>query len=260
VARRRTRAASPEPRAPRTRAARAERAPKGGVHGFGRAEFTALATLPPPTALESLGPRIESLLMAVSDRPFADKVVEARNRAGYGGGKLYRRNSFNSGGPGHIYALQHGGRWEPQLNLGWYAGRDGIKDALRVGIGFSFNADVSDDEQKAGQERTVQYFERFQQLVSREWRQLLTAWMSSNRGFLQYGKNAPAMDLLPADAVEWIVRNENPVDTGWIFVGQWLFPERAEDMNTLSDGPNLVRAVERTFTELLPLWSSVYRG
>ncbi len=107
-------------RARGVRAKKAEAAPRGG---FGRAQFAALQQLAPASALESLGPSIESLLMAVNERDFASKVVEARNRAGQSGSKLFRRNSFYAGGEGHLYAFHHGGRWEPQINVGFFSVR-----------------------------------------------------------------------------------------------------------------------------------------
>jgi len=89
--------------------------------GFGRAEFAALGHLPPAAAAESLTARIEPLLMALNDRPFAAKVVDARNRAGHSGARLFRRGSIQPVAPGHISVHQQGGRWEPQLNIGFFS-------------------------------------------------------------------------------------------------------------------------------------------
>jgi hypothetical protein len=46
---------------------------------------------------------------------------------------------------------------------------------------------------------------------------------------------------------------------GRIFVGRWLFADRGDDLGVLTDGGRLVRWLETTFTDLLPLWSTVYR-
>src|SRR5690606_3264044 len=115
---------TPEPEPKRARGTRAKKTPAagGGLRGgFGRAQFAALQQLAPNAALMSLGPTIEALLMAMNDRPFAAKVVETRIRAGQSGSKLFRRNSFYAGGEGHLYAFHHGGRWEPQVNLGFFS-------------------------------------------------------------------------------------------------------------------------------------------
>jgi hypothetical protein len=248
--------------APRSRAkaARGKRtAVGGGRTGFGRAQFAALGQLAPASALESLGPSVESLLMALNDRPFAPKVVEARNRAGQSGSKLFRRNSFYSGGAGHIYAFQHGGRWEPQINIGISAAPQWERDSLRAGIGFNLSQTGSDPNREAGQERVLEYFENFQRLVSTAWKTLLADWMAANGGFVQLGNKPPAVDLLPADGVSALVNVRQPAEVGWVFCGRWLFFDRAEDAAILADQAQLVKWTEQAFTDLLPLWTSVYR-
>src|SRR4051794_30288347 len=96
----------------RTRADKSSTLPIGG---FARADFTMMGERGPDAALEALGPRIELVLMALNDRPFAAKAVEARNRTGQSGARLFRRNTIQANGPGHLIAFQQGGRWEPQL-------------------------------------------------------------------------------------------------------------------------------------------------
>lgn len=251
---------APEPEPTRGRGGRAKKAKSPGVRGgFGRAQFTALQQLAPNAALESLGPSIEALLMAVNERPFAAKVVEARNRAGQSGSKLFRRNSFYAGGEGHLYAFHHGGRWEPQVNLGFYSVPAWGRSALRAGIGFNFTQSGADRDREAGQERIAAYHEAFQQLVSTDWRALLGDWMAANGGFIQYADRPPAVDLLPADAVAWLVNNHNALEQGWVFVGGWLFSDRPQDAETMEDPAALLAWIERVFTDLLPLWTSVYR-
>jgi hypothetical protein len=152
--------------------------------------------------------------MALNERPFADKVVEARHRAGQSGGRLFRRNSFYPGTAGHLYAFQHGGRWEPQLNLGFFAASRWGRNAIRAGIGFNLAQGEVDREREAGQERVLAHFDRFQQLVSSEWRQLLTEWMGAHGGFIQYGDRPPATDMLPKDAVDWPYRKSRRAPGG----------------------------------------------
>jgi hypothetical protein len=229
------------------------------VGGFGRAEFATLGQLTATAAVEALGPRIEAILMALNERPFADKIVEARNRAGQAGGKLFRRNSFYPGGAGHIYAMQHGGRWEPQLNLGFFAASRWGRNAIRAGVGFNLVQGEVDREREAAQERLFAQFDRFQQLVSSEWRQLLTDWMGANGGFMQYGDQPPSTDMLPRDAVSWLA-GANPREHKWIFCGRWFFADRTADGETMENATKLTRAIEQAFTDLIPLWMSVYRG
>jgi len=262
VTRRRMAATEPAP-APRRRVAPARTATSrtsrtsAVTAGFGRQEFTALAHLPPAQALEALGPRLETLLMDVNERPFAAKAAEARNRAGRSGIRLFRRNSFRAVGPGHLEAFQHGGRWEPQINLGWLAVP---ARAMRAGIGFHFTAEPEDPEGQLGRERLLERYALFQRLVASEWRELLTRWMEMNRGFIQHGTDAPATDLLPRHAVQWIIDTDTAPDRGWVFCGRWLFADRADDEEVLADAGRLIRWIDQTFTDLLPLWTAVYRG
>src|SRR5262245_59665076 len=204
----RRRVTSSSPSAPRA----TKRAPVSS--GFGRPEFTALAHLPPAQVLEAIGARIEALLMNLNERPFAAKVVDARNRAGRSGSRLFRRNSFHAGEQGHVHAFQHGGRWEPQLNLGWSS--SGPARMMRAGIGFNLAADPSDPEGEVGRERLVAQFARFQQLIATEWRALLTRWMEGNRGFIQYAAEPPATGMLPSQSVQWLIDCPNPTDLGWV--------------------------------------------
>jgi hypothetical protein len=261
--RREVRLAPPEPEPRRPRASKTKsskaKAAGGARAGFGRAQFAALGQLAPASALDSLGPVVEALLMAVNERPFAAQVVEARNRAGQSGTKLFRRNSFYAGGEGHLYAFHHGGRWEPQINVGFFAAPQWGRSAIRAGIGFNLTRSGADRDADAGQERIAAYYEQFQQHVASDWKQLLTDWMAAHAGFLQYADRQPATEMLPADAVEWLVQNRNAMEQGWVFVGAWLFADRAEDAETMEDPARLVDWMEKTFTDLLPLWTSLYR-
>ena len=227
--------------------------------GFGRAEFTALGHLRPSAAVESLNARIEPLLIALNERPFAAKVVEARNRAGHAGARLFRRGSMQPVAPGYIHVFQQGGRWEPQLNIGFFAAPQWGRDAIAAGIGFKLGEDGTDVKADAGRERVFHYFQVFQQLLSSTWRQHLTDWMRLNAGFVQYGLQAPATDLLPYDAVERLIKQDRPGELGWVFVGRWLFADRGDDIAILADGPRLIRWFEETFNALLPLWGTIYR-
>lgn len=250
------------PRTPKAKtASKTSRSSTGerGRGAFGRAQFAALGQLDPAAAVESLGPTLESLLSTLNDRPFAGKVVDARNRDGRAGNVLFRRNTILPGAPGHTYVFHHGGRWEPQLNVGVYAAEQWGRAALRAGIGFNLSLEGSDPEREDGQDRALEYFARFQRLVSTAWKGLLTDWMASKGGFIQYGDERPAVDLMPADAVDWLIRVQQPLDHGWIFVGRWLFADRPDHAEVLQDAGALARWSEETFVDLLPLWMSIFR-
>src|SRR5262245_2062588 len=105
----------------RTRAAKAPRAENvkvPAIDDFARGDFAMLGQLSPKAALESVAPRVETLLMALNDRPFAAKAVETRNRAAQSGARLFRRNTVQAR-PGHLNAFHQKERWKPQLNIGF---------------------------------------------------------------------------------------------------------------------------------------------
>jgi hypothetical protein len=252
---------APTVRAARPKATRTKGGPAPSA-AFGRPEFAALAQLAPEAAMDVLGPRVESLLMAVNERPFSEKVVEARNRAGSSGSRLYRRNSFYSGGPGHIYAFQHGGRWEPQLNVAVTSATNpsGGRDCMRAGVGFNLSREGVDRNREEGQARVLAYFAHFQQLVSAEWRGFLTGLFEKKGAFIQYGGGKPpATDLSPTEAIALLLDCRDPAETGWVFCGRWLFADTPEDAAILADARKLVSWIEGALDELLPLWTNVYR-
>ncbi len=198
--------------------------------------------------------------MALNDRGFAEKVVEARNRAGHAGNVLFRRNTVQAEAPGHVYVFHFGGRWEPQLNVGLYAAEQWGRSAIRAGMGFNLTTAAAENDVETGPERVAEYFDRFQRLVSSEWKELLTKWMAANGGFIQYADRQPETALMPADAVSWLINTANPAEHGWVFVGRWLFGDRGTDTETMEDPTKLAKWMEAAFTDLLPLWMSVYRG
>ncbi len=137
--------------------------------------------------------------------------------------------------------------------------RSGAALSIRAGIGFNLTRSGADRDADAGQERIAAYYEQFQQHVAGDWKQLLTDWMAAHAGFIQHADRQPATDLMPADAVEWLANNRNAVEQGWVFVGAWLFADHPGDAETMEDPARLLDWMEATFTDLLPLWTSLYR-
>lgn len=227
--------------------------------GFTSHEFDALGHLAPVDAARVLGPKIQTLLLSANDQRTSIRIVEARTRAGQSGSKLFHRNSYHPGSSGHIYAYHHGGRWEPQFNIGFFSRTPWGGDWMRAGIGFNLGDTGRDPERDDGQEQIVSFFEEFQRQVAGMWRGPLAEWMEKSGGFIQYGDRAPAMDLLPKQAVEWLINCRNPVGQGWVFVGRWLSLDKPDDAKTLGSMPKLVASVEDTFAALFPLWNSIYK-
>jgi tetratricopeptide (TPR) repeat protein len=227
------------------------------VSGFTEHDFDALSHLAPVDAAQALGPKIETLLMSLNDQRTAQRIVQARNRAGQSGSKLFHRNSYHDAGSGYLHAYHHGGRWEPQFDVGLLAGSAWNGSWMRIGLGFNLVSGGRDD-QIDGHERMVRYFESFQQQLASAWRRQLADWMSTSGGFIQYGQRGPAVDLLPPQAVEWLITCRNPSAQEWIFVGRWLSLSKPADAAILGDLRQLVATVEDTFAALFPLWAAIY--
>ena len=226
--------------------------------GFSRREFALIETLRGDDLLQALRPRMEALFDTLNASSAAGRIVAARGRAGASGSKLFHANSYYPGRTaGHVYAFHHGGRREPQFNLGWFT--DPIMPScLRIGIGFDVSRAGRDPNPCEGQERALRYFERFQQAIAKSWQRELARWMASSGGFLQYGDNPPALDLVPDRAVEWLMTCRNALAFEWIFVGRWLFLDRPDDARIVGDRSKLATAVDDTFRALLPLWLTTY--
>jgi tetratricopeptide (TPR) repeat protein len=227
--------------------------------GFTAQDFHALGHLAPVEAARALGLKMETLLMSLNEQRTALRIVEARNRAGQSGAKLFHRNSYHAGETGHLYAYHHGGRWEPQINIGLYSESPGAANCFRAGIGFNMAQDGRTAEPSTGQEQAVGFFELFQQQLQSKWRSHLVDWMGQTGGFIQFGARGPATDMLPDQAVDWLINCRNPVGVGWIFVGRWLFLDRADDAARLAEMRTLVATVEDTFAALHPIWLGTYR-
>jgi Tetratricopeptide repeat len=227
------------------------------LSGFTSHDFDALNHLAPVDAARALGPKIETLLMSLNDQRTAQRIVQARNRAGESGSKLFHRNSYHDAGNGHVHAWHHGGRWEPQFDIGLLGGSMWGGNWMRIGLGFNLVAGGRDD-QLDGHERMVRYFEAFQQQLGSAWKRHLADWMAKSGGFIQYGHRGPAVDLLPQEAVEWLMTCRNPSAQEWIFVGRWLSLSNPADATVLGDMRQLVATIEDTFAALFPLWAAIY--
>jgi hypothetical protein len=228
--------------------------------GFTAQDFYTLGQLAPTDAARALGPKFEALLMSLNEQRTAARIVDARNRAGMSGSKLFRRNSFYPGSHGHLFAFHHGGRWEPQFNLGIFSATPWGVSAFRIGLGFNMSSSGSDPEREGGQADALAFFERFQHQLSSTWRGHAVEWMGNTGGFIQFGDRGPATDMLPKQAVEWIVNCRNPAGIGWVFLGRWLQLAKPADAATLTEMRKLVAVVEDTFAALFPLWLATYQG
>ncbi|HMF98818.1 MAG TPA: tetratricopeptide repeat protein [Vicinamibacterales bacterium] len=227
--------------------------------GFTAREFAVLETHPPADACAALRSRIELLFDAINATSIAARIVEARQRRGAASTKVFHANSCHAGGPGHIQAFHHGGRWEPQFNLGWFAPPH-MPGCMRIGIGFNTANGGGDPDRARGQEQVLHYLERFQRTIAKSWRGELARWLAGNAGFLQIGADPPSQTLQPQQAVDWLINCRNAAALEWVFVGRWLFLDRPDAAAIMRDRATLASSVDDTFRALFPLWVSAYGG
>jgi hypothetical protein len=156
-----------------------------------------------------------------------------------------------------VNAFHHGGRWEPQFNLGWLTPPHAQR-CLRIGVGFNLSQSGRDAAAVAEQEQILRYFERFQRTIEKSWQRELARWMAGNGGFIQCGNLPPALDMLPDRAIERILSCRDAVAVGWVFIGRWLFLDKPDEAKILGDRSKLATAVDDTFRSLYPLWLTTY--
>ena len=240
----------------RKRRAMTPTAAERATTGFTAREFALLETLAPAEACDALRTRIELLFDAVNGTSVAARIVEARRRLGAPASKLFHANSFHPAHGGRIVAFHHGGRWEPQFSLAWFARPCG-PNGMRIGIGFN-TSPAQRDAGAGDQERVLAYVERFQRAIAKSWRTELVRWMEGNGGGVEMG-DGPDPTTMPAQAIERLLACRNAASLDWIFVGRWLLLDRPADAAVLRDRSALARAVDDTFRALFPLWLSTYQ-
>jgi tetratricopeptide (TPR) repeat protein len=230
------------------------------ITGFSAREFAMLDALSPDEAARALRPRIDTLFDAINASAIAARIVEARQRRGESGSKLFHANSVYANARGHVFAFHHGGRWEPQFNLGWFSTPTFTASCLRIGVGFNCAQGGRDPDRVAGQERVLAFFDRFQQTLEKSWKSELAHWMGANGGFIQYADHSPSVDILPERSVEWLLNCRNASALEWIFVGRWLFLDKPDEAAILGERAKLARVIDDTFRTLFPLWLGAYAG
>jgi hypothetical protein len=256
-------------RVPRPRDASARRvgltaptASLGGVpalfNGFDARAFTELQLCPRNEVQARFAPRVVDLVRRVNALQSSAEIAAVREP---GKRQLFRLSRAEvHTRAAHWFVFNAGGRWEAQFNIGMYGGRERSGDWLRVGLGF----DLSDSGRDAGGDDGVrevrERFRRFQALLASPRRSLLSGWMIKEGGHVECGSAGPRLDLKEASQAAEVLASADAARTSWAFAGKWLSPERPDDAAILSDPVSLVRAIDRVFAGLLPLWRALYEG
>lgn len=228
--------------------------------GFGPREFGMLQSPPVGERRHALRTKVGALLETLNATHTSSLIARARRDAGAHESTLFDADVGDMDAKGRLVVYQRGGRFEPQLNLGWFSHPPFPANCMRVGLGFDFSAGGTDADSVAGCEQALSFFERFQQVLARSWSVELTRWMASDGGFIQYGDRPPATDLLPAQAVQWLVNCRDAAQLDWIFVGRWFFLDNPDHQRILGDKARLAKIIDDTMRTLYPLWLDTYRG
>ena len=213
--------------------------------------------LAPEAAVESLGSRIEPLLMALNERPFAAKAVETRNRAGQSGARLFRRHTIHSGGAGHLRVFHQGARWEPQLTIGLFSSTPWGRDAVCAGIGFKLTPERSDSDQ----ERALAHFAQFQQLVVRRVARLSHA-VDVDERWIHPARRHAAVDRPPAERCARVA-DQLPASGDRVAGSSSAAGCSSTGRRMRRSWPTAagcVAWIDSSFTDLLPMWTSLYRS
>jgi hypothetical protein len=228
--------------------------------GFGLREFGMLQSPPVGELRHALRTKVGALLETLNATHTSSVIAKARRDAGAHESTLFDADIGDVDVTGRLVVYQRGGRFEPQFNLGWFSQPPFPANCVRVGLGFDFSSGGPDADGAAGREKALWFFERFQQVLARSWSVEFTRWMASDGTFIQYGDRPPAADLLPAQAVQWLVNCRDAARLDWIFVGRWFFLDNPDHQRILGDKAKLAKIADDTMRTLYPLWLDTYRG
>ncbi|HEY3381504.1 MAG TPA: tetratricopeptide repeat protein [Vicinamibacterales bacterium] len=226
--------------------------------GFEKRAFTELCLCARGDIAARFGPRVQDLLRRVNT---LGSAVEAASVREAGHKQLFRvSRSDVHAQHGHWFAFSHGGRWEPQFNIGMFGGSRHGDDWLRVGVGFNLNDRGHDADRAAGLVRVRAHFRHFQSLLSSPRGSLYSGWMIKEEGRLQGLDGSPRPD--PKDVPQGVeaLLHADPGCGELIFFGKWLTPDQPEDAAVLADPVELVRTIDRVITGLLPLWRALWEN
>jgi tetratricopeptide (TPR) repeat protein len=224
--------------------------------GFEPRAFAELGSCPPRDVRARFAPRVNDLVKRINALP-SSKEIAAIRQADHR--QLFRASRADV----HVEAARWsvvniGGRFEPQISIGMYAGTGQIGDWLRIGVGFDLANDGADAEHPDGVREVRNHFRRLQAILASPRRSLLVGWMIKEGGLIEFDEAGPRLDVhQPSEAAD-LVAGCDADRTRWVFFGKWLSPGRPDDAATLSDPVALVRLVDRTFTGLMPLWRALW--
>ena len=199
------------------------------------------------------------LFDSVNASAVAARIVEARQRRGESGSKLFHANSFHAHATGHIFAFHHGGRWEPQFNIGWFSSPP--FDASACGSAW---ASILPGRARPRSRRRPGARPGILRAISADARQGVgprARALDGRQCGIHPVRRSPAGARPPAGPrpSSGCVNCRNAAALEWIFVGRWLFLDKPADAKILADRAKLATTVDDTFRTLYPIWLATYR-
>jgi hypothetical protein len=225
--------------------------------GFGGAEFTELAGSAGRDVQARFAPRVVDLVKRVNALASSVEIAGIREP---GKRRLFREGRGDvHAGRAHWYVFNMGGRWEPQFNIGMYAGHE-TGSWLRVGMGFDLTEEGADPDRADLVRAARGHFRRFQDILASPRRSLFLGWMVKENGLVEYNHRGPRLDLREPSQAASLIAGSDPERTEWVFFGKWLSADQPDEAATLADPVNLVRTIDRVWCGLVPLWRAMWEG
>jgi hypothetical protein len=244
----------PAPRRPTGSPSSASLGPVPAVfNGFEPRDFRELRTIARSEVQARFGPRVVDLVKRVNALQSSAEIAAIREP---GRRQLFRLSRAEVHAQNdQWFVFNAGARWEPQFNIGMYAGAAG--DWLRIGLGFDLSDSGRDADAESGVAQVREYFRRFQAVLESGRRSLFLGWMIKENGLIEYNRPGPRLDLRDAVKAGEFLSGADRAQSEWVFLGKWLSPAQAEDAALLAEPVALVRTIDRVFAGLLPLWRAV---
>jgi tetratricopeptide (TPR) repeat protein len=226
-------------------------------NGFAARDFTELNLCPRGEVAARFAPRVVDLMRRVNALQSSAEIAAVREP---GRRQLFRLSRADvHGRAAHWFVHNAGGRWEPQFNIGMYGGRERSGDWLRIGLGYDLSDAGREAGAEEGQRMVREHYRRFQSLLASPRRSLLAGWMIKEGGLVEHNADGPRLDLREAPRAADFLATTDVDRTRWAFAGKWLSPASEDDAAILADPVSLVRAIDRVFAGLLPLWRALWQ-
>jgi hypothetical protein len=223
--------------------------------GFTKFDFAELKGSPARDVRARFSPRVVDFVKRINNLQSSREIASIRDASAR---QLFRPSRVDMhADTSRWFVYNTGARWEPQFHIRMSATRlEG--EWLRIGIAFDLVSSRDGSDDGTGLRGAKDHFRHFQEILNSAPRSLFLGWMIKEDGRIELDHPGPREDLRqPAQAADAFTACD-PDRTSWVFFGKWFSPDREDDIAVLADSVELVRAVDRTFLGLMPLWRALW--